>query len=257
MGILEKFRLNGKTAIVTGGGKGLGLKMAEGLAQAGSNIVLCSRKIDDCGAAVERLTQTGVEVLVVPFDIRIPAQIQAVVDTACERFGRIDILINNSGASWAAPVEDYPLDGWNKVIETNLTGTFLFTKAVGRVMIKQKEGAIISIASLMAVLGMEADVVDAIAYTASKAAVIALTKDLAAKWARHNIRVNAIIPGWIPTHMSSGVLDKSKPKVLAHIPMNRFGDGEDLQGAVVHLASPAASYVTGIVMPVDGGYMTI
>jgi gluconate 5-dehydrogenase len=257
MGILEKFQLSGKTAIVTGGGKGLGLKMAEGLAQAGSNIVLCSRRIDDCGAAVETLTQAGVEVLVVPFDIRIPEQIQAVVDAACERFGRIDILVNNSGASWAAPVEDYPLDGWNKVVETNLTGTFLFTQAVGRVMINQKEGAIISIASLMAVLGAETEVVDAIAYTASKAAIIGITKDLAAKWARHNIRVNAIVPGWIPTHMSAVVLEKSKEKVLGHIPMDRFGVGEDLQGAVVYLASPAASYVTGVILPVDGGYMAV
>lgn len=257
MGILEKFQLSGKTAIVTGGGKGLGLKMAEGLAQAGANIVLCSRKIEDCGAAVETLTQTGVQVLVVPFDIRNPDQIQGVVDAACERFGNIDVLVNNSGASWAAPAEDYPLDGWNKVVETNLTGTFLVTRAVGRVMIKQKHGAIISIASLMAVLGTEADVVDAIAYSASKAAIIGLTRDLAAKWAKHNIRVNAIIPGWIPTHMSSVVLDKSRQKVLAHIPMSRFGDGEDLQGAVVYLASPAASYVTGVVMPVDGGYMTL
>ena len=258
MSILEKFQLNGKIAIVTGGGKGLGLKMAEGLAQAGSNIVSCSRKIDDCRAAVERLAQTGVEILVVPFDIRIPDQIQGVVNAACDRFGRIDILVNNSGASWGAPVEDYPLDGWNKVIETNLTGTFMFTKAVGRVMIAQKEGAIINIASLMGILGMEADVVDAIAYSASKGAVITMTKDLAAKWARHNIRVNAIVPGWIPTNMSFlRFLDKSRQRMLDHIPMNRFGDGEDLQGAVVYLASPAAKYVTGILIPVDGGYLTI
>jgi len=257
MGILEQFRLNGKTAIVTGGGKGLGLKMAEGLAEAGSNIVLCSRKIEECRAAVERLKQTGVEVLAVPFDIRIPEQIQGVVDAACERFGRIDILINNSGSSWAAPVEEYPLDGWNKVLETNLTGTFLVTQAVGRVMIGQQEGVIINVGSLMAILGMEADVVDAIAYSASKGAVLSMTKDLAAKWARHNVRINAIVPGWIPTNMSTKVLDKSRQKVLNHIPMNRFGDAEDLQGAIVYLASPAAKYVTGILIPVDGGYLTI
>jgi len=124
-------------------------------------------------------------------------------------------------------------------------------------MIGQQEGTIINVASLMAIMGMEADVVDAIAYSASKGAVVSMTKDLAAKWARHNVRVNAIVPGWIPTNMSTKVLDKSRQKVLNHIPMNRFGDGEDLQGAVVYLASPAAKYVTGIVLPVDGGYLTI
>lgn len=257
MGILEKFQLNGKTAIVTGGGRGLGLKMADGLAQAGANLAICSRKIDNCGPAVDGLIQMGAEVLVLPLDIRNPVQVQEVVDAVRERFGSIDILINNSGASWAAPILEYPLEGWNKVLETNLTGTFLFTKAVGKVMIEQKAGSIINVASLMALLGMEADVVDAIAYSASKGAVVSLTKDLAAKWARYNVRVNAVVPGWIPTNMSFEVVEKNRQKMLDHIPMDRFGVGEDLQGAVVYLASSASEYVTGILIPVDGGYLTI
>jgi NAD(P)-dependent dehydrogenase (short-subunit alcohol dehydrogenase family) len=257
MSILEMFKLRGKVAVVTGGGRGIGFKISEGLAQAGANLVLCSRKLESCQTAAESLTRNGVEVLAVPCDIKNPAQIQNVVSMACERFGQIDILVNNSGASWGAPVEDYPLDGWKKVIETNLTGTFLFTQAVGRVMIRQKRGTIVNIASLMGLLGMDADVVDAIAYSASKGAVIAFTRDLAVKWARHNIRVNAIVPGWIPTEMSSGVVEKGREKLLAHIPMNRFGDGEDLQGAVVYLASEASKYVTGVLLPVDGGYLAI
>jgi NAD(P)-dependent dehydrogenase (short-subunit alcohol dehydrogenase family) len=257
MSILGKFQLQGKIAIVTGGGRGIGLKISEGLVQAGASLVLASRKLENCQMAAERLTRSGVEALAIPCDVKIPTQIQTVVDAACDRFGRIDILVNNSGASWGAPTEDYPLDGWKKVIETNLTGTFVFTQAVGRVMIQQKSGVIINIASLMGLLGMDADVVDAIGYSASKGAVIAFTRDLAAKWARHNIRVNAIVPGWIPTEMSRQLLEKNKQKVLGHIPMNRFGNGEDLQGAVVYLASEASKYVTGVLLPVDGGYLAI
>jgi gluconate 5-dehydrogenase len=179
------------------------------------------------------------------------------VDDTVKEFGRVDVLVNNSGANWGAPPEDYPLEGWNKVLETNLTGAFLFSRAAGRIMIRQKSGSILNIASIMGIIGTEADAADAIAYSASKGALISFTKDLAAKWAKYNIRVNAIAPGWFPTDMTRWVLENQGAKLNAHIPMRRFGDGDELKGAVVFLASQAASYVTGAVLPVDGGYLSI
>ena len=142
-------------------------------------------------------------------------------------------------------------------MDTNMTGAFLFSQAAGRVMIRQKKGSVINIASIMGIIGMEGDAADAIAYSASKGALIAFTKDLAAKWAKYNIRVNAIAPGWFPTDMSRWVLENQGAKLNAHIPMRRFGEGDELKGATVFLASEAASYVTGAVLPVDGGYLSI
>jgi len=190
-------------------------------------------------------------------DVKSAGDVQRVVDDTVKEFGRVDVLVNNSGANWGAPPEDYPLEGWNKVLETNLTGAFLFSRAAGRIMIRQKSGSILNIASIMGIIGTEADAADAIAYSASKGALITFTKDLAAKWAKYNIRVNAIAPGWFPTDMTRWVLENQGAKLNAHIPMRRFGDGDELKGAVVFLASQAASYVTGAVLPVDGGYLSI
>ncbi len=146
----------------------------------------------------------GVKTLAIPCDVKSTKEIQAVVDETIRTFGRLDILVNNSGANWGATPEDYPLEGWQKVMETNFNGLFLFSQIAGRAMIRQKGGSIINITSIMGVVGTEAEVADAIAYSASKGAVITFTKDLAAKWAKHNIRVNAIAPGWFPTDMSNG-----------------------------------------------------
>jgi gluconate 5-dehydrogenase len=190
-------------------------------------------------------------------DVKNSKDIQGVVDATLKEFGRVDILINNSGANWGSPPEDYPLEGWQKVMETNMTGAFLFTQAAGRVMIRQKSGSIINIASIMGIIGMESDVADAIAYSASKGALITFTKDLAAKWGKHNIRVNAIAPGWFPTDMSQWVIEHHGKKLLSHIPMGRFGEGNELKGAALFLASEASRYVTGAIIPVDGGYLTI
>jgi gluconate 5-dehydrogenase len=189
--------------------------------------------------------------------VKSPVDIQKVVDDTVKEFGKIDILVNNSGANWGAPPEDYPLEGWNKVMETNMTGTFLFSQAAGRVMIRQKKGSIINIASIMGIVGLEGDAADAIAYSASKGALITFTKDLAAKWAKYGIRVNALAPGWFPSDMSRWVLENQGAKLNAHIPLRRFGEGDELKGATVFLASPAASYVTGVVLPVDGGYLSV
>ena len=256
MNVREMFDLNGKVAIVTGGGRGIGLKMAEGLAEVGANIVLCSRKVENCQKAAQDLAKLGVKTLAMACDVKSPASIQGVVDKTLEKFGRLDILVNNSGVTWGGAVEEYSLEGWEKVMDTNMTGAFLFSQMAGRAMIRQKSGSIINIASVMGVIGIQ-EGADAIAYSASKGALITFTKDLAAKWAKHNIRVNAIAPGWFPTDMTKWVFEHHSKKILSFVPMGRFGQPEELKGAVVYLASDASKYVTGIVLPVDGGQLAI
>jgi NAD(P)-dependent dehydrogenase (short-subunit alcohol dehydrogenase family) len=257
MKVKEMFDLSGKVAVVTGGGRGIGQKMAEGLAEAGAHIVLCSRKVEKCREAAEEISRIGVKTLALGCDVKSAKEIQAVVDETLRIFGRLDILVNNSGVNWGATPEEYPLEGWQKVLETNLNGVFLFSQIAGRAMIRQKSGNIINITSIMGIVGTESDVADAIAYSASKGAVVTFTKDLAAKWAKHNIRVNAIAPGWFPTDMSKWVVETHGDKLLSHIPMRRFGEGDELKGAAVFLASGASNYVTGTILPVDGGYLTI
>lgn len=252
MNARQLFDLSGRVAIITGGSIGLGRQMAEGLAEMGANLVLCARKKERCEQACQELQQSGVKTLALGCDVRNPASIQEVVDATVAAFGRIDILINNAGVSWGAPVEAMTLEQWNKVVETNLTGTFLVSQAVGKVMIRQRRGKIINVASV-AGLGGSPPYLQAIGYHASKGGVIVFTKDLARKWAMHNIHVNAVAPGWFPTHMSEGVIQKAKDILLAGIPMGRFGNEDDLKGAVVFLASDASDYVTGHVLVVDGG----
>ena len=251
------FDLSGKVAIVTGGGRGIGLKMAEGLAEAGADVVLCSRRVENCQKAAEEISNFGGKTLALECDIKSLSDIQRVVEVTLKDFNRVDILVNNSGATWAAPAEDYPLEGWQKVMETNITGVFLFSQIAGRVMIRQKSGNIINITSILGVVGLDPDVGEAIAYSASKGAVITFTKDLAAKWAKYNIRVNAIAPGWFPTDSTKWIREHHRKKILNHIPMEKLGEGDDLKGAVVYLASEASRYVTGITIPVDGGYLAI
>lgn len=226
--------------------------MAEGLAEMGASLVLCARKKERCEQAAQELQRLGVETLALGCDVKDPASIRSVVDAAVSKFGRIDVLINNAGTSWGAPVEEMRLEHWNKVIETNLTGTFLFAQAAGRIMVKQRRGKIINIASVAGIRGAPPEF-QAIGYHASKGGVIAFTKDLACKWGIHNIQVNAIAPGWFPTNMSAVVIEKNKETFLRKIPLGRFGNEDDLKGAAVFLASDASNYVTGHVLVVDGG----
>jgi gluconate 5-dehydrogenase len=226
--------------------------MAEGLAEMGADVVLCARKEERCHKAAEELQQLGVKAIALRCDVKSPDSIQEMVEATLSQFGRIDVLINNAGISWAAPVEEMRLEDWNKVIETNLTGTFLCAQAVGKVMIRQGRGKIINIASVAGLGGAPAEL-PAIGYHASKGGVISFTKDLACKWASHNIQVNAIAPGWFPTHMSNRVLEHHEELFLSHIPLRRFGNEHDLKGAAVFLASDASNYVTGHVLVVDGG----
>jgi len=231
---------------------GLGLQMAEGLAEMGANLVLCARKKERCEEAAEGLRSRGVRTLALACDVRDRAAIQEVVEEALAKFGRIDILVNNAGVSWGASVEEMTLEQWDKVLSTNLTGTFLFCQAVGKVMTGQRSGKIINIASVAGLGGGSAEL-QAIGYHASKGGVIAFTKDLACKWAPHNIQVNAIAPGWFPTHMSEWVIEHRKDSLLEKIPLGRFGSDHDLKGAAVFLASDASAYVIGHVLVVDGG----
>jgi gluconate 5-dehydrogenase len=252
MSVKQLLDLTGRVAIITGGAIGLGRQMAEGLAEMGANLVLCARKAERCQEAAEQLQQLGIKAMSLACDVRSQASVQELVDATISQFGKIDILINNAGISWGAPVEEMRLDDWNKVIETNLTGSFLCAQAVGRIMIRQGRGKIINMASV-AGLGGAPPELPAIGYHASKGGVISFTKDLACKWAVHNIQVNAIAPGWFPTHMSNRVIERHRELFLSHIPSRRFGNEHDLKGAAVFLASDASSYVTGHVLVVDGG----
>jgi NAD(P)-dependent dehydrogenase (short-subunit alcohol dehydrogenase family) len=246
------FDLSGRVAIITGGSIGLGRQMAEGLAEMGAIVVLCARKKERCEHAAEELKQLGVKALALACDVKDPDQIRDVVEQTASGLGRIDVLINNAGTAWGAPVGEMRLEHWNKVIETNLTGTFLFSQAVGKVMVPQRRGKIINIASVAGMRGAPPEF-QAIGYHASKGGVIAFTKDLACKWGVHNIQVNAIAPGWFPTNMSEVVIEQNREAFLKNIPLGRFGSDHDLKGAAAFLASDASNFVTGHVLVVDGG----
>jgi len=256
MGISELFNLDDKVAIVTGGGRGLGLIFAEALAEAGSIVVLCSRKEKNCQNAAKQLEKSGFRAVGLKCDVTNEQDVSTVRDTVLSEFGRIDVLVNNSGATWGASTEEYPIDGWNKVMAVNVTGTFLCSKLFGKVMIEQGGGKIINLGSVASVVGSPSNIMDAIAYNTSKGAILTFTKDLAVKWAKFKINVNAIGPGYFPSDMTMGTLaEKEKNEaLLARVPMKRLGDPDDLKGAVVFLASRASDYVTGTILFVDGGY---
>lgn len=249
----ELFDLTGKVAIITGGATGIGKQMAEALAEMGASLVLCSRKIERCEQAAAEFRQRGINALGLRCDVTSQEEVNAMVERARATFGHIDILVNNSGRTWAAPAETMSLADWQKVMEANVTGTFLCSQAVGRLMIEQGGGKIINISSVAGLFGAPPELVNSISYHTSKGAIIAFTRDLACKWARYNIYVNAIAPGWFRTHMSEWVLDHRGEALLPHIPLGRFGGPDELKGAVVYLASNASNYVTGQVLIVDGG----
>lgn len=253
MHIKELFDLTGKVAIVTGGGRGLGQQIAEGFAEAGANVVVCSRKPEACEEVSEQLRKIGVESFALKCDVTNPDDVKNVVEKTMERFGRIDILVNNSGASWGAPVEEMPLEAWHKVMNVNVTGTFLMSQAVGKVMIEQNYGKIINIASVAGLKGSNPKFMNAIGYNASKGAVVTFTKDLAVKWGPKGIYVNAIAPGFFPTKMSKGLLDKGAEGILEGTPLRKFGSENDLKGVALFLAAPASDFVSGDIVVVDGG----
>lgn len=253
MSVLDLFNLQGKTAIVTGGGRGLGAQIAQGLAEAGANIVLCSRNVAACEEIAHTLALLGVKTLALSCDVTNPQDAQKVVDKTVETFGTIDILVNNSGASWGAPAVEMPYEAWQKVLDVNLNGTFLMAQAVGKVMIQQQSGKIINIASVAGLGGTHPDFMDTVGYNASKGAVITLTKDLASKWGKYNINVNAIAPGFFPTKMSQVLIERSNDYLIKATPLARLGSDDDLKGVALFLASAASNYITGDTIVVDGG----
>lgn len=253
MSVLDLFSLKGKTAIITGGGRGLGAQIAEGFAEAGANVVICSRKVEACQEVSNRLIEKGVKSLALKCDVTNPKDIQHVVEETMRAFDRIDILVNNSGATWGAPALEMPLEAWQKVLNVNITGVFLMSQAVGKVMVEQKQGKIINIASVAGLGGTDPRFMDTIGYNTSKGAVITFTKDLAVKLGHHNINVNAIAPGFFPTKMSKVLMEVGKDRILEATPLKRFGSDQDLKGVALFLASDASNYITGDTLIVDGG----
>ncbi|HKV44261.1 MAG TPA: SDR family oxidoreductase [bacterium] len=254
MHVRELFGLSEKVAIVTGGSRGLGLQMATALGEAGASLVLTARKADELAAAAAGLTARGVRALAVPCDVSRADEVDAAVARTLQAYGRVDILLNNAGATWGASILEMPLEAWRKVMETNVDGMFLMARAAGRAMIDAgRGGKIVNIASVAGLVGADAGVLDAIGYSTSKGAVIAFTRDLAVKWARHRITVNAIAPGYFPSKMTRWLIEHRGEAILDTIPMGRWGGEDDLKGAALFLASPASDFITGHILVVDGG----
>lgn len=252
---MELFDLTGRTAIVTGGSRGLGREMAEGLAEAGANLVLCARRAEWLDETVREFAGRGFSVRGKTCDVSRADDVQAVIDLARDAFGQIDILVNNAGTSWGAMPEQMTLEQWQKVIDVNLTGCFLMAQAVGREMLKTESGSIINIASIAGLTSSPNGPFYA-GYAASKAGLIGLTRELAASWGRKGIRVNAIAPGFFHSRLADAVIDIYEGSIRENNVIPRVGRAGELKGVAVFLASDASSYITGQTIVVDGG-MTV
>lgn len=250
----DLFKLSGKCAIVTGGGRGIGKTIALALAEAGADVAIASRKLENCMAVAEEISKaTGRTAHSGALDVTDVKSINDLVKSVRDKFGRIDILVNNSGSTWGAPFEEMPLEKWEQVLRTNLTGTFLMSQAVVPIMKQESWGRIINVSSIVGLVAPP-DFMNTVGYTASKGGIISLTRELAVKLAKDNIVVNAIAPSFFPSRMSSAFVQKFGDQIRDSNPMKRLGDEDDLKGVVVFLASQAASYVTGQVIAIDGGY---
>ena len=246
------FDLTGRVAIVTGGSRGLGEEMAEGLAEAGASLMLCARREQWLTPALDTFRARGFRVEGMVCDVARQDQVQAVVDKTVAVFGQVDILVNNAGVSWGEAPETMPLDKWQKVIDVNLTGAFLFSQAAGREMLKRQYGRIINIASIA---GLHGSVNGAhyAGYAASKAGLMGLTRELAATWGRSGIRVNAIAPGFFHSRLADPAIVHAEPEIKASSPIPRVGEAGELKGVAVFLAADASNYITGQTIVVDGG----
>ena len=256
--VKQLFDLSGKTALVTGGSRGLGLQIAHALGEAGAKIMLSSRKAADLEASAAELQSAGIDVHWIAADCANEADIHRLASDTLKALGHIDILVNNAGAAWGAPAEDHPLEAWDKVMNLNVRGYFILSQFVGKhSMIPRRHGSIINIASI-AGLGGNPSGMKTLAYNTSKAAVINFTRALAGEWGEHGIRVNAICPGFFPSKMTAGTLKAMGEEVLAsHAPLRRLGDDEDLKGISLLYASDAGKHITGQWLAVDGGVSCI
>lgn len=249
----ELFDLSGKVALVTGGSRGLGKEMAEGLAEAGASLMLLARREQWLTPTVEEFRARGFACAGALCDVSNVQEVQAAVDQTIAEYGRIDILVNNAGVTWAEPIEEHAIEKWNIVLQTNLTGAFLFSQRVGREMLKRRSGNIINVASVAGLRGSMESGQHIVGYVAAKGGLIAMTREFAAKWARRGVRVNAIAPGFFPTRMTEKLLAVAQQGIEAGVPMGRVGAEGELKGVAVFLASPASGYITGHTVVVDGG----
>ena len=256
--VQQLFDLSGKTALVTGGSRGLGFQLAEALGEAGARLFLTSRKAADLQEAVDQLRKKGIVVDCMAADCADPAQIEKLAQQALSTLGHVDILVNNAGAAWGAAAEDYPIEAWDKVMNLNIRGYFLLSQQIGRLsMIPRKHGRIINLASI-AGLGGNPKGMKTLAYNTSKGAVINFSRALACEWGVHGITVNSICPGFFPSKMSDGLLKSiGLDEMASHAPLNRLGDDEDLKGVCVLLASDAGKHITGQWIAVDGGVSVV
>jgi NAD(P)-dependent dehydrogenase (short-subunit alcohol dehydrogenase family) len=257
MSVKELFKLDGRVALITGGSRGLGLQMAEALGEMGCKLAITARKADELSEAKAHLQTMGFEVLTVVNDLSRTDQIPSLVDQVLQHYGTIDILVNNAGATWSAPAEEYPDEAWHKVLNLNVDSVFFLSREVARrCMIPNKSGKIINIASVAGLRGSATNVTT-LAYHTSKGAAVNFTRALASEWGKYNINVNAICPGFFPSKMSAGLLEKVAETVVARAPLHRIGGEEDLKGVVVFLASEASRHITGQSIAVDGGISAV
>lgn len=258
----ELFDLTGQVAIVTGGAYGLGYQLAHSLGEAGANLVIAARKVDRCKESAANLErELGIKALPARLDLTIPDEIDALVELVQKEYGKVDILVNNSGVvTYGRNEWEHSLENWRMILDTNLTGLWLMCQKFGSMMVRQNYGRIINVSSLTGMVGVPTSTISAPAYNASKAAVMGLTRDLAVKWAKKGVTVNALVPGWFNSDMVEEFQSNEHlQKVFAtinkyYIPVGRFGANDELKTALMFLAAPGSTYVTGISLIVDGGY---
>ena len=254
MSIQDLFRLDGKVALVTGGGRGIGKTIAEAYLESGATVAITGRRAEFLDAAAAEFKEQGYEVLSIVSDVSRPEGVAETVRGVIDAYGAIDILVNNAGQTWGQASHEMPLERWQQVINVNLTGAFLMSQAVGRHMMERGQGGrIVNIASVAGLTAGDPEATKTIAYNASKAGVISVTKTLAVEWGRHGIIVNAIAPGWFPTRMASATINANRARFEERAALGRLGDLDELKGVAIFLAAPASSYITGQTIVVDGG----
>jgi len=256
--VQQLFDLSGKTALVTGGSRGLGLQLAHALGEAGAKVLISSRKAADLEEACAELQAAGIDARWVAADCAREADIHRLADETLQRLGPVDILVNNAGASWGAPAEDHPLEAWDKVMNLNVRGYFVLSQVIAKKsMIPRRSGRIINLSSIAGLNGNPPEMTT-IAYNTSKGAVLNFTRALAAEWGKYNITVNAICPGFFPSKMSAGLIEAmGEERMAAAAPLRRLGDYEDLKGLCVLYASDAGKHITGQWLAVDGGVSAV